>query len=152
METKSLLYQLALEANERQVNIADDALPVPTLDERVTLYLRAVHGNREFTEEERSTARDILLNSMAVEMAAQGIPAEQSLIGELPGRERTDGPDGDSFLAQYSWPRASEAARRKEPISVAPKAPHKPSRLARDVCTRLNRSGWNIGLSLARGG
>ena len=79
METKSLLYQLALEANERQVNIGDDVLPVPTLDERVTLYLRAVHGNREFTEEERSTARDILLNSMAAEIAAQ--PAEQGLKG-----------------------------------------------------------------------
>jgi len=49
-------------------------LPVPTLDERVCLYLRAVHGNREFTEEERSNARDVLLNSMAAEIAAQGQP------------------------------------------------------------------------------
>jgi hypothetical protein len=47
-----------------------DVLPVPTLDERVTLYLRAVHGNREFTEEERSNARNALLDSMAAEIVA----------------------------------------------------------------------------------
>jgi hypothetical protein len=62
-------------------------LPVPTLDERVLFYLRAVHGNRDFTEEERSNARNLLLNSMAAEIAAQVIPAEQSPKGELAGRE-----------------------------------------------------------------
>ncbi len=71
MTTRSQFYQLALEANERQANVRDDVLPVPTLDERVTLYLRAVHGNRDFTEEERSNARNALLDSMAAEITAQ---------------------------------------------------------------------------------
>src|SRR5258707_11013119 len=53
-------------------------LPVPTLEERVLFYLRAVHGNRDFTEEERSNARNVLLNSMAAEIAAQ---ADQSPKG-----------------------------------------------------------------------
>ena len=74
MATRSQFYQLALEANERQANFGDDVLPVPTLDERVTLYLRAVYGNREFTEEERSNARNALLDSMAAEIAAQVQP------------------------------------------------------------------------------
>ena len=74
MITRSQFYQLALEANERQANVRDDVLPVPTLDERVSLYLQAVHGNREFTDQERSNARDVLLNSMAAEIAAQGQP------------------------------------------------------------------------------
>jgi SPOR domain len=74
MTTSSQFYRLALEANERQANVRDDVLPVPKLQERVSLYLRAVHGNREFTEEERSNARDVLLNSMAAEIAAQGQP------------------------------------------------------------------------------
>ena len=65
-------------------------LPVPTLDERALFYLRAVHGNRDFTQEERSNARNVLLNSMAAEIAAQ---AEQSPKGELPGRETTHGAD-----------------------------------------------------------
>src|SRR6266516_6566001 len=74
MTTRSQFYQLALEANERQANVRDDVLPVPTLDERVSLYLRAVHGNREFTEEERSNARNALLDSMAAEITAQVQP------------------------------------------------------------------------------
>src|SRR4051812_35680757 len=63
-------------------------LPVPTLDERVLFYLRAVHGTRDFTQEERSNARNVLLNSMAAEITAQ---AEQSSKGEIPGREMTHG-------------------------------------------------------------
>src|SRR6516165_7434414 len=74
MITRSQFYQLALEANEGQANVRDDVLPVPTLDERVTLYLRAIHGNREFTEEERSYALNALLDSMAAEIAAQVQP------------------------------------------------------------------------------
>src|SRR5215510_6199902 len=74
MITSSQFYQLALEANEGQANVRDDVLPVPTLDERVTLYLRAIHGNREFTEEERSNARNALLDSMAAEITAQVQP------------------------------------------------------------------------------
>jgi SPOR domain len=74
MSTRSQFYQLALEANEGQANVRDDVLPVPTLDERVSLYLRAVHGDREFTDQERSNARDVLLNSMAAEIAAGAQP------------------------------------------------------------------------------
>ena len=85
-------------------------MPVPTLGERVSLYLRAVHGDREFTEEERSNARNVLLNSMAAEIAAQ---AEQRPKGELPGRETTQGAD-----------------RGKEAIRVAPIARRRTSILA----------------------
>jgi hypothetical protein len=75
MATRFQFHRLALDANERQTNSRDvEALPVPTLDERVTLYLRAINGNRDFTEEERSNARDVLLNSMAGEIVAQVVP------------------------------------------------------------------------------
>src|SRR5215831_12205797 len=96
MITRSQFYQLALEANEGQGNVGDDVLPVPTLDERVSLYLRAVHGNREFTEEERSNARNALLDSMAAEIAAQVQPEvtqsvrRKETIGVVPiARRRT---------------------------------------------------------------
>ena len=85
-------------------------LPVPTLDERALFYLRAVHGNRDFTEEERSNARNVLLNSMAAEIAAQ---ADQSPKGELPGRETTHAAD-----------------RRKGAIRIAPIARRPTSILA----------------------
>jgi hypothetical protein len=121
MITRSQFYQLALEANEGQANVRDDVLPVPTLDERVSLYLRAVHGNREFTDQERSNARDVLLTSMAAEIAGQGIPAEQ---GELAGRETTYGADRGGFL--HYW----QGMRRKEAIRVAPIARRRTSILA----------------------
>jgi hypothetical protein len=88
-------------------------LPVPTLDERVLFYLRAVHGNRDFTQQERSNARNLLLNSMATEIAAQVLLAEQSPKGELPGRETTHAAD-----------------RRKRAIRVAPIARSRTSILA----------------------
>jgi hypothetical protein len=105
-------------------------LPVPTLDERVLFYLRAVHGNRDFTQEERSNARNVLLNSMAAEIAAQ---AEQSPKGELPGRET-----------------AHAADRRKEAIRVAPIARRRTSILALTATLGLVLivTGWNIGISL----
>jgi len=123
MMTRSRFYRLALDANERRANVREvDVLPIPTLDERATLYLRAVHGNRDFTEEERSNARNVLLNSMAAEIAAQVIPVEQSPLGE-------HGADRGSLLAQYAahyW----KSVQRKEAISVAPIARRRTSILA----------------------
>ena len=89
-------------------------LPVPTLDERVLFYLRAVHGSRDFTEGERSNARNVLLDSMAAEIAAQVLPAKQSSKGELPGRETRHGADRGKDAIRV----ASIARRRTSIISV----------------------------------
>jgi hypothetical protein len=116
MTTRSPFYRLALEANEGQANVRDDVLPVPTLQERVSLYLRAVHGDREFTDPERSNARDVLLNSMAAQIASaegQKSPIEPQVTGPLP--------------PYY------EAARRKEAISAAAIARRRTSILALTV-------------------
>jgi SPOR domain len=115
MTTRSQFYQLALEANERQANVGDDGLPVPTLDERVNLYLRAIHGNREFTEEERSNARNALLDSMAAEIAAHVQPE----VTELRPRRPYEA------LTQY-W----QSVQRKETIRVVPIARRRTSILA----------------------
>src|SRR5262249_22827662 len=102
---KSQFYQLALEANERQANVGDDVLPVPTLDKRVNLYLRAIYGNREFTEKERSNARNALLDSMAAEIAGQVQP---EVTKPRP-------------LHPYEAPtRYRQSVRRKETIRVVP--------------------------------
>jgi hypothetical protein len=115
MSTRSQFYQLALEANERQSNVRDDVLPVPTLDERVSLYLRAVHGNREFTDQEHSNARDVLLNSMAAEIAAQAQP-------EVAERRP---------LHPYeAAPQYSQSVQYKEAIRVVPIARRRTSILA----------------------
>src|SRR5262245_39625102 len=56
----------AADAHERQ-----DQLPLPTLDERASLYLRAVHGDRDFTGEEHANARDLILDAMAADIASR---------------------------------------------------------------------------------
>jgi hypothetical protein len=113
MITRSQFYQLALEANEGQANVGDDVLPVPTLDERVSLYLRAIHGNREFTEEERSNARNALLDSMAAEIAAQVQP-------------KVTEPQPVHPYEAPLW----QSVRRKETIRVVPIARRRTSILA----------------------
>ena len=119
MITRSQFYRLALEANEGQINDGDDVLPIPTVDERVTLYLRAVHGEREFTKKERWSARDILLNSMAAAIAVR--PAKQS---PNPGRQPTCWAD---LLAQYSSHKdsAPEQSRERETTGALPLHPYK---------------------------
>src|SRR5262245_52904291 len=112
MITRSRFYQLALEANERGANVRDDVLPVPTLDERVSLYLRAVYGNREFTEEERSNARNALLDSMAAEITA---PVQPEVTVPRPLQP---------YETQYR-----QNVRRKETIRAVPIA-RRPSVLA----------------------
>src|SRR5215813_8228766 len=43
-------------------------LRVPTLEERVRLYLRAVYGEREVTREEYLRARNLILDAMATHL------------------------------------------------------------------------------------
>jgi hypothetical protein len=46
-------------------------LPLPTLDERASVYLRAVHGDRDFTSAEHANARELMLEAMAADIAAR---------------------------------------------------------------------------------
>jgi hypothetical protein len=65
---------LGLEAAEPaplETRKTPSGLRLPTLDERVRLYLLAVHGERDFTNEEYSNARGLLLSAMAAEIAAK---------------------------------------------------------------------------------
>jgi hypothetical protein len=60
---------------------APDQLRPPTLDERAKLYLRAIHGERDFTDQEHAVARDRLLGEMAANIAAESVTDR-----DLPGR------------------------------------------------------------------
>jgi hypothetical protein len=46
-------------------------LPVPTLEERARLFLRAVHGERDFTSTEHAEAHSKIMNAMATDIAAK---------------------------------------------------------------------------------
>jgi hypothetical protein len=46
-------------------------LPAPTQEERARLFLRAVHGERDFTSSEHAEAHSIILKAMAADIAAK---------------------------------------------------------------------------------
>ena len=88
-----------MEETEPQPNAADQ-LRLPTLDERAKLFLRAVHGERDFTNEEYATARDRILDEMA-----NGVAAE--LRGHSSDRDVGGTRGGRSAFPTSATPRAS---------------------------------------------
>jgi hypothetical protein len=98
-----------MERTEPPVNAAH-RLRLPTLDERTNLYLRAVHGDRDFTNEEYATARDCILDEVA-----NGIAAElrgHSRDSDVPGLR-----GGRSAFPTSATPRAS---RPRESVEFGP--------------------------------
>jgi hypothetical protein len=99
-------------------------LRLPTLDERANLYLRAVHGDRDFTNEEYTTARDCILDQVANGIAAElrghsrdsdvprmrgGRPAFRT-SATLPSRPR----EGAEFNAAFGRLDLSQSNSRKQ--------------------------------------
>jgi hypothetical protein len=58
-------------ATGKRAASSTDALP--TIDQRVDLYLRAVHGGEAATEAQRSAARARILDSMAADLAGESL-------------------------------------------------------------------------------
>ncbi|MBZ0147945.1 MAG: DUF2125 domain-containing protein, partial [Pseudorhodoplanes sp.] len=72
---RTLRALLALEADKPEPTVKPrvrETSPLPNLDERVDLFLRAMHGSqRRFTDGERAEARDRILGAMALDLAEQ---------------------------------------------------------------------------------
>jgi hypothetical protein len=66
-----------------------DRLPLPTLDERASVYLRAVHGDRDFTSAEHTNARDLILEAMAAGIAARGVTTRDITTRDITARDIT---------------------------------------------------------------
>jgi TPR repeat protein len=89
MARRRVIGALAVTADdstEMQAHEPHDPMPLPTLGERANFYLRAVYGDRRFTNEEYSGARDLMLRAMANDIAARSngrSPDDDSLsLGE----------------------------------------------------------------------
>ena len=61
----------ALAVNADSTELDADPMPLPTVDERANFYLQAVYGERRFTNEEHSGARDLILQAMADDIVAR---------------------------------------------------------------------------------
>src|SRR5882672_5214680 len=66
-----------------------ERLPLPTLDERASVYLRAVHGDRDFTSAEHVNARDLILEAMAAGIAARGVTTRDVTTRDITARDVT---------------------------------------------------------------
>src|SRR5258705_9553209 len=66
-----------------------ERLPLPTLDERASIYLRAVHGDRDFTRSEHANARELILDTMAAGIAARGVTARGAAAKDITARDVT---------------------------------------------------------------
>jgi hypothetical protein len=69
---------------------------VPTLDERASLYLRAVHGERDFTSEQYSDARSLILDEMAADIATK---SQMRLLEKAQESSKTARRDPDTTKA-----------------------------------------------------
>jgi hypothetical protein len=119
---KARLDQLfALEAPDKSA--ADSTqLRLPTLEERVELYLRAVYGEREVTREEYLRARDLILDVMATPFSGDTVvgPANKpSGPVDLPGRPVSL---ADQTISWDSSRALSEFALRLGPVQQAASA------------------------------
>jgi hypothetical protein len=77
-------------------------LRVPTLDERASLYLRAVHGTHDFGSEAHSGARNLILNAMAADIVLKSgikLPlSEANLTQETIAAAVAAGPELPAFV------------------------------------------------------
>src|SRR5262245_30328605 len=81
---------LAIKADDdatADVGQRPDQMPLPTLDQRANFSLRSGHGGLDFTNDEYSGARALMLGAMAVDIAARSNARSMdgtSLPTELP--------------------------------------------------------------------
>jgi hypothetical protein len=89
-------------------------LPVPTLEERARLFLRAVHGEHDFTSSDHAKARSAILNAMAADIAAKsniGMPGEPSVKPVGPIIEPPYGPVPTVAMCALQLEEEEEALR-----------------------------------------
>jgi tetratricopeptide (TPR) repeat protein len=93
--TLMALLEPDLEDSDRTPVEAGQAERLPSLDERIDMFLRAVHGpEAEFTAEERSAARERILAAMAVDLA-------ETTMGAAPGRNAA-APEAPGLAAEVA--------------------------------------------------
>jgi hypothetical protein len=107
-----------------------DPLPLPTLDERANFYLRAVYGDRGFTNDEYSGARDLMLRAMANDIA-----------------ERSNGRSSDD--ASLSLPEQREGLTAFADASLLLGGSKQPAEDSREAATVVARELRAISLRLS---
>jgi hypothetical protein len=108
--SKGLIERLlSVEAEEPPSSAARETLSQladPTLDERVRLYLRAVRGTGDFGNEEYSSARNLILNAMAAEIAEKtgyNLEEQPPVRSDIPSVAIFDAAQTHAYAAQAAF-------------------------------------------------
>jgi hypothetical protein len=104
-----------------------DRMPLPTLEERANLYLRAVQGDRRFTSEEYSNARNLMLQAMADDIAARANGRSTDDASLALGEQH----DGPAAIAGASLFRGAAEQPARDAGEAAPVVARKPRTLLR---------------------
>src|SRR5215475_11212563 len=105
-----------------------EQLPLPTLDERASIYLRAVHGDRDFTSAEHANARELILESMAADIAARDITTRDVTTRDALTRDALT----RDIAARSDSQSPNAVLQELEPLTV--------TRLARNLANDLARA------------
>jgi hypothetical protein len=104
-------------------------LSVPTLEERARFFLRAVHGDLDFTSGQRAEAQSTILNAMAADIAAK---SKSRMTGEPSAKptSRAIGPlpTGVMYAPEFEedQPRCPNKTEALRPLRPADAAAHEP--------------------------
>jgi hypothetical protein len=110
-------------------------LPVPTLEERARFFLRAVHGDLDFTSGQHAEAQSTILNAMAADIAAK---FKSRMTGETSakptGRVIGPLPTGVMYAPEFEedQPMCPDKTEALRPLRSADAAAHEPRRWRED--------------------
>jgi hypothetical protein len=122
MARTRILGALGIDADDSAATDAHEPierLPLPTLDERASVYLRAVHGDRDFTSAEHANARELMLEAMAADIAARDTWARDAWARDAWARDAWASDVAASDVATRSDSHSPNAVLQDlEPITV----------------------------------
>jgi len=117
----------ALAVNADSTELDADPMPLPTVDERANFYLQAVYGERRFTNEEHSGARDLILQAMADDIVARS-KGRSPDDASLPFSEQHNGvtASADAFFLGTTQQTARDAQEAAPVVARKPRTfnPH----------------------------
>ncbi len=118
-----ILEALGVDADDSAATDAREPLeqlPLPTLDERASVYLQAVHGEGDFTSAEHANARELILEAMAADIAARATSARDLATRDLVTRDLATGDAATRDVATTDVATSEVAARldSHSPIAV----------------------------------
>ncbi len=133
----ALMAVIAPEEDDSTAARRSDAVSLPSLDERVDLYLRAMHGAKKVSAQDRADARLRILDAMADDLARNSVqPQSLNYAPTTSTRSATRAAEGGSNILTGAWDVLREALLW--PLTLAA---GQPMRLAAVSCAALLVAG-----------